>query len=247
MTFIQRIGEYSLMLGGAFSRPDKLKVFWKRCVDEVMNLGVNSMGIVFIISIFMGMVITIQTASNIDSELIPKYTVGFTARQTIVLEFSPTIISLILAGIVGSRISSELGSMRVTEQIDALEIMGVNSKNYLVLPKILGFMFILPFIIIYSMVLGLFGGWVVGMASGIISSADYIYGLQYWFEPFSIFYALIKTVLFAFIIASVSSYYGYYVKGGSLEVGKASTKAVIWSSIAILFVNYLVTQLLLID
>ena len=128
------------MLGGAFSRPDKLKVFWKRCVDEVMKLGVNSMGIVFIISIFMGMVITIQTASNIDSELIPKYTVGFTARQTIVLEFSPTIISLILAGIVGSRISSELGSMRVTEQIDALEIMGVNSKNYLVLPKILGFM-----------------------------------------------------------------------------------------------------------
>jgi phospholipid/cholesterol/gamma-HCH transport system permease protein len=247
LTFINRIGEYSLMLGGCLAKPDKLKVFWKRCVDEVMNLGINSMGIVFIISIFMGMVITIQTASNIDSVLIPKYTVGFTARQTVVLEFSPTIISLILAGIVGSRISSELGSMRVTEQIDALETMGVNSKNYLILPKIIGFMFILPFIVVYSMFLGIFGGWLVGTASGIITTADYVYGIQYWFEPFSIFYALIKTVLFAFVISSVSSYYGYHVKGGALEVGKASTKAVIWSSIVILFVNYLVTQLLLID
>ena len=229
------------------AKPDKLKVFWKRCVDEVMNLGINSMGIVFIISIFMGMVITIQTASNIDSVLIPKYTVGFTARQTVVLEFSPTIISLILAGSVGSRISSEPGSMRVTEQIDALDTMGVNSKNYWILPKIIGVMFILPFIVVYSMFLGIFGGWVVGTASGIITTADYVYGIQYWFEPFSIFYALIKTVLFAFVISSVSSYYGYHVKGGALEVGKASTKAVIWSSIVILFVNYLVTQLLLID
>lgn len=233
------------MLTGSFSRPDKLKVFWRRCVDEVMNLGINSMGIVFIISIFMGMVITIQTASNIDSVLIPSYTVGFTTRQTIVLEFSPTIISLILAGIVGSRISSELGSMRVSEQIDALEIMGVNSRNYLVLPKILGFMFILPFIIIYSMFLGIFGGWLIGTTTGIISSADYIYGIQYWFEPFSITYALVKTVLFAFVISSVASYYGYHVKGGSLEVGRASTKAVIWSSIVILILNYLVTQLML--
>lgn len=236
-----------MMLGGTFSKPDKFKVFWKRCVDEVMNLGINSMGIVFIISVFMGMVITIQTASNIDSVLIPSYTVGFTTRQTVVLEFSPTIISLILAGIVGSRISSELGSMRVTEQIDALEIMGVNSRNYLILPKVIGFMFILPFIVVYSMFLGILGGWLIGTATGIISSADYIYGIQYWFEPFSITYALVKTVLFAFVISSVSSYYGYHVRGGSLEVGRASTKAVIWSSIVILVVNYLVTQLMLLD
>jgi phospholipid/cholesterol/gamma-HCH transport system permease protein len=246
MSFIARIGEYTTMLSGSFTKPDKFKVFWKRCVDEVMNLGINSMGIVFIISIFMGMVITIQTASNIDSAWIPKFTVGFTARQTIILEFSPTIISLILAGIVGSRISSELGSMRVTEQIDALDIMGVNSKNYLILPKIIGFMFILPFIIVYSMFLGIFGGWLVGTASGIISTADYVYGIQYGFNPSGIFYALVKTILFAFVIASVSSYYGYHVKGGSLEVGRASTKAVIWSSIVMLFVNYLVTQLWLI-
>lgn len=246
MTFLHQIGQYTMMLGGAFSKPDKFKVFWRRCVDEIMNLGVNSMGIVFIISVFMGMVITLQTASNIDSPLIPAYTVGFTTRQTIILEFSPTIISLILAGIVGSRISSELGSMRVSEQIDALEIMGVNSKSYLILPKILGFMFILPFIVIYSMALGILGGWLIGIATGIITTANYVYGIQYWFEPFSITYALVKTVIFAFIIASVSSYYGYYVKGGSLEVGRASTKAVIYSSVIILIANYLVTQLMLI-
>lgn len=246
VTFLENIGRYTSMLGGAIAKPDKFKVFWKRCVDEVMGLGVNSMGIVFIISIFMGMVITLQTASNIDSPLIPKYTVGFTTRQTIILEFAPTIIPLILAGIVGSRISSELGSMRVSEQIDALDIMGVNSKNYLILPKILGFMFILPFIVIFSMALGILGGWMIGEASGIISTADYLYGIRYWFEPFSITYALVKTVIFAFIISSVSSYYGYYVKGGSLEVGRASTKAVIYSSIIMLVANYLVTQLMLI-
>lgn len=233
------------MLSGTFGKPERFKVFWTRTVNEIMNLGINSMGIVFIISIFMGMVITIQTASNIDSAWIPKYTVGFTARQTIILEFSPTIISLILAGIVGSRISSELGSMRVSEQIDALEIMGVNSRRHLILPKIVGFVFILPFIIVYSMVLGIIGGWLIGEASGIISTADYVYGIRYWFDPFSITYALVKTVIFAFIIASVSSFYGYYVKGGSLEVGRASTKAVIYSSILLLVINYIVTQLML--
>lgn len=245
MTFLENIGRYTSMLSGAIAKPDKFKVFWKRCMDEIMALGINSMGIVFIISIFMGMVITIQTASNIDSAWIPKTTVGFTTRQTIILEFAPTIIPLILAGIVGSRISSELGAMRVSEQIDALDIMGVNSKNYLILPKIIGFMFILPFIVIYSMALGIFGGWLVGVGAGIISSHDYIWGIQSWFEPFSVLYALVKTVIFAFIITSVSSYYGYYVKGGSLEVGRASTKAVIYSSIIMLVANYIVTQLML--
>jgi phospholipid/cholesterol/gamma-HCH transport system permease protein len=194
----------------------------------------------------MGAVITIQTASNIDSPWIPSYTVGFTTRQSVILEFSPTIIALILAGKIGSNIASEIGTMRVTEQIDALEIMGINSASYLTLPKIIAALFINPFIIIYSMFLGMFGGWLVAVSTGIVTSNQYIYGLQYDFKPFDITYSLIKTVVFAFVITSIPAYHGYYTRGGALEVGRSSTRAVVYSSIAILVVNYLLTQLLLI-
>jgi phospholipid/cholesterol/gamma-HCH transport system permease protein len=241
-------GRYFMLLFHALQRPEKFRVFFKRTVDEIMQLGISSLGIVVLMSVFMGAVIVIQTASAIDSPWIPAFTVGFTARQSIILEFSPTIISLILAGKVGSNIASELGTMRVSEQIDAIEIMGVNSAGYLVLPKIAASVFIFPILIIYSMVLGLLGGYIVSMIGGLeqIDPAKYILGIRAYFEPFNITYALIKTVIFGFIITSISSYYGYYATGGALEVGKASTKAVVYSSVFILFANLLITQLLLI-
>lgn len=245
---LSSIGKYFILMYYVFNKPEKFKVFFKRMVNEVMQLGVNSLGIVILMSAFMGAVIVIQTASAIDSAWIPDFTVGFTARRSIILEFSPTIISLILAGKVGSNIASELGTMRVTEQIDALEIMGVNSAGYLILPKVVASMFIFPILIIYSMILGLVGGYIVSSIGGIpqINPEKYVMGLQAFFEPFNIVYALIKTVVFAFIITSVSSFYGYYAAGGALEVGKSSTKAVVYSSILILFMNLLLTQLLLI-
>lgn len=214
-------------------------------INEIYNLGLGSLGIISIISVFMGMVLVIQTASNIDSAWLPEYTVGFTTRQGIILEFSPTIIALILAGKVGSNISSEIGMMRVTEQIDALEIMGINSAAYLVLPKVIASVIINPFLVVISMFLGLGGGWLVSFATGICSTHTYIYGIQYDFDAFSITYALIKTAFFAFAITSVSAYHGYYAEGGALEVGKSSTKAVVYSSIVVLLLNYVLTQALL--
>lgn len=215
-------------------------------VKEVYKLGLQSMGIIAIISVFMGAVITIQTAANLDSALIPLYTVGFAARQSVILELSPTIIALILAGKVGSNIASEIGTMRVTEQIDALEIMGINSAAYLIVPKIIAAMFINPFLIILSMFIGIVGGWMAGTFTGIVPSHDYIIGIQLDFDPFHVTYAVIKTVFFAFVITSIPAYHGYYTKGGALEVGRSSTKAVVYSSIVILILNYILTQLLLI-
>lgn len=212
----------------------------------MMSLGIGSLGIIAIISAFMGAVITIQTAAQIDSAWIPAYTVGFTTRQSVILEFAPTIIALILAGKVGSNVASELGTMRVSEQIDALEIMGINSASYLILPKILASMFIFPFLVIISMFLGIFSGYLICAATNVTPVADYIYGINYDFKPFHVFYALLKTVLFAAAITSVASYHGYYAKGGALEVGASSTRAVVYSSIVILVINYVVTQLLLI-
>jgi phospholipid/cholesterol/gamma-HCH transport system permease protein len=239
------IGKYSIMLASAFSKPEKLSIYRKQILAEIDKIGVPSLGIVALLSIFMGAIITIQTAYNIDSAFIPVYTIGFTARQTIILEFSPTIISLILAGKVGSNIASELGTMRVTEQIDALEIMGVNSTGYLILPKIVAAMFIFPFLITISMFLGIFAGGLIGEMAGVVSWADYEYGILYDFRPFQIIYALIKTVVFAFVITSVSSYHGYYTRGGALEVGKSSTQAVVYSSIMVILSNLVLTQLLL--
>ena len=239
-------GKYFLLMKEVLKRPDKPRVFWKQLFVEFISLGVESLGIIAIISVFMGAVVALQTAYNIDSPLIPLTMVGFTARQSIVLEFSPTIISLILAGKVGSRIASEIGTMRVTEQIDALQIMGVNSANYLILPKVVASMLINPFLISVSMFLGILGGWLACISSGLVTSEAYIIGIRFWFDPYTIFYALMKTVVFAFIIASVSSFHGYTISGGALDVGKASTKAVVNSSILIIIFNLVLTQLLLV-
>ncbi len=243
---IQHFGSYLLLMVQVFRRPDKSKAFWKQLLVEFQSLGIDSLGIVAIISVFMGAVVALQTAFNIDSPLIPAYTVGFTTRQSMILEFSPTVISLILAGKVGSRIASEIGTMRVTEQIDALQIMGVNSANFLILPKAVAAMLFNPILIVISMFLGIAGGWLACVASGVISSEAYIEGIRAWFDPYTITYALIKTIVFAFLIVSVSSYHGYRISGGALEVGRASTKAVVYSSILIIIFNLILTQLLLV-
>ena len=213
---------------------------------EFQGLGIESLGIVLFISAFTGGIVALQTAYNIDSPLIPLYTVGFAARQSIILEFSPTIISLILAGKVGSQIASEIGTMRVTEQIDALKIMGINPANYLILPKITAAMIINPLLIILSIVVSLFGGWLACSLSGIVTTQDFVYGLRMDFDSFTIMYAVIKTIVFAFIITSVSGFYGYTTKGGALDVGKSSTKAVVSSSIIIIIFDLILTQLLLV-
>lgn len=241
----RHFGSYFILIGQVLHRPDKPRVFWKQLLVEMNFLGVDSLGIVAIISIFMGAVVALQTAFNIDSPLIPSYTVGFTTRQSIILEFAPTVISLILAGKVGSRIASEIGTMRVSEQIDAMQIMGVNAANYLIFPKMVAAMIFNPVLIVISMFLGIFGGWLSCIGSGLVSSEDFIMGVRFWFDPFTITYALIKTIVFAFLIVTVSSYHGYRISGGALEVGQASTKAVVYSSILIIVFNLILTQLLL--
>jgi len=239
------IGEYFLLLKKVFSKPEKGKIYLKQTIKEMDKLGVQSIGIVTIISVFMGAVITLQTAYNMENPFIPRYMIGLGTRDSMFLEFSSTIIGLILAGKVGSSIASELGTMRVTEQIDALEIMGVNSASYLILPKIIATLIFNPFLSMLSMVVGIAGGWMVGEFSGVISTQAYIYGIRYAFIPFYITYSLIKTVVFAFLITTISAFYGYRVQGGSLEVGQASTNAVVISSVFILLFNLILTQLLL--
>jgi phospholipid/cholesterol/gamma-HCH transport system permease protein len=245
MGILSNFGKYVLLIFRIFSKPEKTKIYLRQTIKEIENLGVNSIGIVIIISIFIGAVITLQTRYNLESSWIPLYLIGLTARDTILLEFSSTMVGLILAGKVGSNIASEIGHMRITEQIDALEMMGVNSASYLILPKIIAAMVFNPFLTIISMVVGIFGGWLSAIVTGALSSADYIYGIQYWFEPFYVTYALVKTVVYAFIITSVSAFYGYYVKGGALEVGRSSTKGVVYSCILILMSDVLLTQLML--
>ncbi|OFX88138.1 MAG: ABC transporter permease [Bacteroidetes bacterium GWF2_33_16] len=245
MSLINHIGKYLVLLYRVFSRPEKLKLYYKETIKEIDKLGLNSIWIVVIISVFMGAVITIQTAYNTENPIYPKYLIGLTARDTLLLEFSSTIVALILAGKIGSNIASEIGTMRVTEQIDALEIMGVNSASFLILPKIVATVFFSPFLCILSMFIGIFGGWVAGVTTGIMTSQDYIYGIQYAFIPYYIVYALIKSAVFSFLITSISAYHGYYSFGGSLEVGQSSTKAVVHSSISILLFNLILTQLLL--
>ncbi|CAG5084218.1 MlaE family ABC transporter permease [Parvicella tangerina] len=249
MNIFYHIGRYTIMVGQMFSKPEKFKVYWNRLMEEIVQLGIKSVGIVVLMSVFMGMVLVIQTASSIDSPLIPTYTVGFTSKQSILLEFSPTIIALILAGKVGSNIASELGSMRVTEQIDALEIMGVNSMNFLITPKIIGAVLIFPIVIVCSMAAAFAGGYLACISTGLVTVDTYEYGIQLFHENDLLYlsYALGKTAVFAFIMTSISAYQGYFVKGGALEVGKASTRAVVYSSVLILVFNYIITQLVLID
>jgi len=242
---LRKLGDYLILISQAFRKPDKALVFRKRLLHEFYNLGFTSIGIVLILSVFVGAVATILVAYNIDSPLIPEKMVGFTARQMIILEFSPTIISLILAGKLGSQIASEIGSMRVTQQIDALQVMGINTANYLILPKIIASLLFIPVLIIFSIVIGILGGWLACIVANVITPTNYVIGLRAWFEPFSVTFAMIKTVVFAFLISSISSYIGYSVKGGSVEVGKASTQAVVISSIAIIIFDLILTQMLL--
>ena len=233
------------MLSVVFRRPKKWGVFFTSCFNELMIIGMSSLPIVILMSAFMGGVIALQTASNISSPLLPEYTIGYITQSSTILEFSPTIISLILAGKVGSNIASEIGTMRVTEQIDALEIMGVNSLSYLVFPKIIAAVLFFPILIIFSMALSLFGGWISLILSDLCSTETYLLGIRTDIKVFNIIYALTKTVVFGFLIASVASFYGYYVKGGAINVGKASTQAVVISSICILIANFILTQLIL--
>ena len=243
-TILKNIGQYFLMLRRVFSLPEKRVIFLKQIILEIEKIGLNSVGIVIVISLFVGAVVTIQTAFNLFNPFLPRYLVGLATRDSLILEFSPTLLCLILAGKVGSNVASEIGSMRVTEQIDALEIMGVNSANFLILPKIIAAMFSFPFLVIISMGIGMFGGW-LGSISVDVTTADFLYGLKHEFNPFYVTYALTKTVVFAFIITSVASFYGYYTKGGALEVGVSSTKAVVYSSVVVLIFNFILTQLLL--
>lgn len=242
---ITHTGDYVLLMKKVFTKPQKGKIFWERLLDEIQGLGIESIGIVAFISAFMGAVVAIQTAYNIDSPFIPLSMVGWTTRQSVILEFSPTIISLILAGKVGSRIASEIGTMRVTEQIDALEIMGVNSANYLIFPKVIALLLINPVLIILSMWMGILGGWLAMCATGLATTNDYVTGIRIDFQVYIVFYAIVKTLFFAFIISTISGFYGYKTNGGALEVGQASTKAVVYSSILIITFNLILTQLLL--
>ncbi len=245
LKFLSQFGRYVLLLKKVFSRPEKASVYYRQTMHEFVYLGINSIGIIAIISFFMGAVITLQTAYNTENPIYPTYLIGLGCRDSMILEFSSTISALILAGKVGSSIASEIGTMRVTEQIDALEIMGVNSASYLILPKLTATLIFNPFLTLISIVVGILGGWIIGPLAGVITSEDFIYGIQYAFIPYYITYSLIKTVVFAFIITSVSAFQGYYVEGGSLEVGRASTKAVVHSSLIILLFNVILTQLLL--
>ncbi|MCQ2323616.1 MAG: ABC transporter permease [Paludibacteraceae bacterium] len=245
MKILQHIGEYVLLMGKVFHLPDRQRMFWRQYSFELEKQGLMSLPIVVIISVFIGAILTVQTKLNTENPLLPVYTTGLLTRDTLLLEFSSTILCLILAGKVGSNIASEIGSMRITEQIDAMEIMGVNSANYLILPKIVAFMTIMPLLVIISIAVGLVGGYLVGVTSDIITVADYLVGIQYAFIPYYVAYAIIKSVVFAFIITSLSSYYGYFVKGGALDVGRASTNAVVNSNIIILMTDLLLTNLLL--
>jgi len=245
INFLTQLGRYVLLLKKVFSKPEKPAIYYRQTMHEMIYLGINSIGIVTIISFFMGAVITLQTAYNTENPIYPTYLIGLGCRDSILLEFSSTIVALILAGKVGSNIASEIGTMRVTEQIDALEMMGVNSASYLILPKMIATFIFNPFLNLISIIVGIIGGWLAGTLTGVITSEDFIYGLQYAFIPYYVTYSMIKTVIFAFIITSVSAFHGYYVEGGSLEVGRASTKAVVYSSVIVLLFNVILTQLLL--
>ena len=241
---LENIGNYFIMMRKVISRPEKYSIFLKQFNLETNRIVLNSIGIVIIISFFMGAVVAIQQYINLSNPIFPNYTIGLVTREAVILEFAPTMLGLILAGKIGSSITSEIGTMRVTEQIDALEIMGVNSASFLILPKILVSVIFFPVLIILSISVGIVGGWIGGLSVGVTTS-DFILGLQYEFIPFYIKYSLIKTVFFAFIITSVSAYYGYHTSGGAINVGESSTKAVVYSSILILIFNFILTDVIL--
>lgn len=242
--YLSQIGRYFLMWKEIFRKPTKWSVMKGLIFKEIDDLIIGSLGIVAFISFFVGGVVAIQTALNLTNPWIPKTLIGFATRQSVILEFAPTFISVVMAGKMGSFITSSIGTMRVTEQIDALEVMGINGVNYLVFPKLIASM-LYPFVIGISMFLGILGGWIAAVYGGFGASSDFIGGLQNDFVPFHIFYAFLKTFIFGLLLATIPSFHGYYMKGGALEVGKASTVAFVWTSVTIILVNYILTQLLL--
>ncbi len=245
MNIIKDLGRFLLMLKNMFSKPENTKMYWKEFMRQCAEIGIGSLGIVMIISIFMGAVSTIQTAYQLVSPLIPKTSIAQIVRDTVILEFAPTLVCIVLAGVVGSKIASELGNMRISEQIDALEIMGINTKAYLILPKIVAGLVVIPMLVAIAAVLGIWGGQMAGVLSNIISADVFYKGLLLDFLPYNVFFAMAKAYTFAFIITSIPAFFGYYVKGGALEIGKASTRAVVISCIAILFADYLLAAILL--
>ena len=245
MTIFSDIGRYLLMIKGMFSKPENGKMYWKEFMHQCSEIGIGALGIVAIISVFIGAVSTVQTAYQLLTPLIPKSTIAQIVRDTVILEFAPTLTCIVLAGVIGSKIASELGNMRVSEQIDALEIMGINTKAYLVMPKILAGLIMIPFLVVIAMALGIWGGRLAAVSADIISGSTYDKGLLEGFVPYNVFFAMAKAYTFAFIISSIPAFYGYYVKGGSLEIGRASTKSVVVSCILILFADYILSALLL--
>lgn len=243
--FFEHLGSYFLMLKGMFTRPENGKVYWKEFMNQCIDIGFRSLPIVIIIAVFLGAVMTVQTAYQLISPIIPKYIMAQVVRDSVILELAPTIICIVLAGVVGSKIASELGNMRVSEQIDALEIMGINTKSYLVMPKIFSALIMIPCLIIIAITLSITGGFITGIFTGIMSKEQYTYGLVEGFKAFGILVAMVKAFTFAFIIASIPAYYGYNVKGGALEIGRASTTAVVVTCIMILFADYVITMLML--
>ncbi|WP_299759573.1 ABC transporter permease [uncultured Pontibacter sp.] len=242
---LQNFGKYLLFMKSLFSRGESPRILFNRTIDEAILIGINSIFIVAIVSTFIGAVTSVQVSYNLVSALIPKSTIGFMVREMTILELAPTITSIVLAGKVGSSIAGGLGTMQITEQVDALEVMGINSASYLVLPKILAALFVFPLLVIISMFLSIFGGYIAGTVTGEITAQEYISGIRSDFIPYNILFALIKAVVFSFLISSISSFRGYYTSGGALEVGAASTSAVTNSVIAVLIADFVCAQLLL--
>lgn len=243
--FLEHLGRISLMLKGSIGKPENRRVYWKEFMEQCNDIGIRSLPIVLIISVFLGMVLTVQTAYQLVSPLVPKPVVASIVRDSAILELSPTVICIVLAGVVGSKIASELGNMRVSEQIDALEIMGINSKTYLVLPKIIAAMIMIPSLIIISIAVTIWGGYVAGMFSSILTEEQFAQGLREGFLPYNLFFAIVKAFAFSLIISIIPAYYGYYVQGGALEIGRASTTSVVVSCILILLADYVLSILLL--
>lgn len=245
MKYLGELGKYLIMLRGMFKRPENFRMYWREFMHQCSEIGIGSFSIVAIISIFMGAVSTAQTAYQLTNPLVPKYTIGQIVRDTVMLEFAPTLVCIVLAGVVGSKIAGELGNMRVSEQIDALEIMGINTKAFLIGPKILAALMVIPMLVVLAAGLGIWGGRLAGTATGILSGEEFDKGLLSGFDPYNAFFAMTKAYTFAFIISSIPSYFGYHVKGGALEIGRASTRSVVVSCIAILFADYFLAAILL--
>jgi phospholipid/cholesterol/gamma-HCH transport system permease protein len=245
MNLFTHIGRFLLMIKRMLSIPENWKMYWKELMHQCSEIGIGSLGIVAIISVFIGAVSAVQTAYQLVSPVIPKTTIAVIVRDTVILEFAPTLTSIVLAGVVGSKIASELGNMRVSEQIDALEIMGINTKAYLILPKIIAALLVIPMLVVIAAVLGIWGGRLAGAASGILSAETFDRGLAMGFMPYNVSFALAKAYTFSFIISGIPAYYGYNVQGGALEIGRSSTQAVVTSCIMILLADYLLAAILL--